>query len=338
MKKYLFLVLFIINAINLLSLPILTEVRVKELPDEIKVFYKILQSQCMEIQIDVNIFNPKTKNIVNVLPERIRGDFGKIEPDSERTYGFVIPKDELPPEFSFKDYLIMPKVIWNRRIYYEMELLKQGSSEYLYFISKFETSNEQFSAFVNDDGYEIEDYWIISGSIMPKSSIGWEYQTRYNIFAPEGWDLAKQPYWKTAYSNFIYGPVTSIRWFEAYAYANWAGCELPTYKQVMSFCKNKKLSKQEETHPKYLALMPVCSYINKNGSYPLQQIMSNVGEWLQTSTDILLPSCPGCREMYFIINNFLENYERLEKKAVCPLYRNKLLGFRTVAKIHRKYY
>ena len=237
MKKYLLLVSFVITITALYSLPILTNVKVMEFPEEIKVSYKILQFD-EQIRIDVNIFNPKTKSIIKVLPDRIKCDFGKIEQNPKGTYCFAIPKKELPSEFFISDYIIMPKMILNGKIHYEMEQFK-STSKYIYFISKFETSNEQFAGFVDDDGYEIEDYWIISGGIMPKSSIGWQYQAKYNILAPNDWDLSKQPYWIDSYSNFIYGPVTSICWFEAYAYTNWCECELPTYKQVKKLPKRK---------------------------------------------------------------------------------------------------
>ena len=56
MKKYLLLVSFVITITALYSLPILTNVKVMEFPEEIKVSYKILQFD-EQIRIDVNIFN-----------------------------------------------------------------------------------------------------------------------------------------------------------------------------------------------------------------------------------------------------------------------------------------
>ncbi|MDO9577686.1 MAG: SUMF1/EgtB/PvdO family nonheme iron enzyme [Candidatus Cloacimonadales bacterium] len=74
-----------------------------------------------------------------------------------------------------------------------------------FYISKFEVTNEQFRAFVNDDGYEFQEYWMVDPALMSKSGIGWIYQAKYRMTLPFEWSFSNNPFWRKAESNFIYG-------------------------------------------------------------------------------------------------------------------------------------
>jgi formylglycine-generating enzyme required for sulfatase activity len=84
-----------------------------------------------------------------------------------------------------------------------------------FYIDKYEVTNAQFKQFIDAGGYTTQAYW---------STAGWSTRTS------NGWTL---PYYWTAgtyhsgpaWPNF---PVVGVSWYEAEAYANFAGKRLPT--------------------------------------------------------------------------------------------------------------
>lgn len=285
------------------------------------------------VETRINIYKKDNLNIIRLNEQKIIGDYGELEKKGK--YKFAIPLKLLPAGFNFKDYTAFPKIVFQNRIYYEMKKIKKGGYSFHqdkekiasettngFYISKFEVSNEQFAAFINDDGYEIKEYWLVKEGIMENREVGWNFQGRFRISAPLDWDLNEIPYWKSAASYFIYGPVTSIRWFEANAFCNWMGCSLPGLSDI-SICFSFNSIENDSL------FNPVCSEIDEKGQFPLHFIKSNVSEWLILSIDSNIPPCgPGCREMFYLKNNSQMHYGFPVKGISCPLYNNEILGFR----------
>jgi formylglycine-generating enzyme required for sulfatase activity len=73
-----------------------------------------------------------------------------------------------------------------------------------FMIGKYPVTNEEFKEFVDDAGYDREEFW---------AKKGWPWREENEISEPEYWHDRK---WNG--SNF---PVVGISWFEAEAYANW---------------------------------------------------------------------------------------------------------------------
>ncbi|MDH4153100.1 MAG: SUMF1/EgtB/PvdO family nonheme iron enzyme [Nitrospira sp.] len=80
-----------------------------------------------------------------------------------------------------------------------------------YWIDKYPVTNEKYRAFVERGGYENQAYW---------SPEGWRWKTEKSISGPEYWNDTK---W-----NKPDHPVVGVSYYEAEAYANWAGKRLPT--------------------------------------------------------------------------------------------------------------
>jgi formylglycine-generating enzyme required for sulfatase activity len=82
-----------------------------------------------------------------------------------------------------------------------------------FFIDKFEVTNQRFEKFILAGGYCDSNLW---------TPIGWNFKNILNLTAPKFWDD----------ENFGIKhpdkPVVGISWYEAYAYAKWAGKRLPT--------------------------------------------------------------------------------------------------------------
>jgi formylglycine-generating enzyme required for sulfatase activity len=80
-----------------------------------------------------------------------------------------------------------------------------------FFIGRYPVTNAQYRHFVEAGGYEKREYW---------SDEGWQYKRKEEWTAPRFWN---DPEW-----NQPDQPVVGVSWYEAEAYARWAGMRLPT--------------------------------------------------------------------------------------------------------------
>lgn len=331
--KNLLIIFFTMIAFNLLSVPIMTDVNISE-GDSIIIKYDITNFE-QGIKIDLGCFKGQTN--VKIDTARVKGDFSIIK--SKPHYRISINKSALPSDFTLKEYIILPKMLYNGRIYYEMQKINTGSypiktednviemvDTHQFYISKFEITNEQFEAFVNADGYEFQEYWEISPNLMSKNDIGWYYLAKFKMTLPLGWDFRNTPYYQKADSNFKYGPVSNVRWFEIYAFSNWMDCELPTFDQMrVGFSLSKSSGKS------------IYSGITEfhNGTFPIQKIHDGVAEWLESGVEPTSMSCAGCNEMYFIENSSEYLQDNISYAVKCPLFRAPFLGARIVVNTNK---
>ncbi|MHC4175067.1 MAG: SUMF1/EgtB/PvdO family nonheme iron enzyme, partial [Planctomycetota bacterium] len=96
-----------------------------------------------------------------------------------------------------------------------------------YLIDKYEVTNEQFKRFVDQGGYENRDYWSQSQflkegrKISLEQAIG-EFVDKTGQSGPATWEEGTYPEGQGKH------PVSGVSWFEAAAYARFAGKSLPT--------------------------------------------------------------------------------------------------------------
>jgi serine/threonine protein kinase/predicted esterase len=95
-----------------------------------------------------------------------------------------------------------------------------------YWIDQYEVTNRQFKAFVDQGGYQKREYWKI-GFQRDGKPIRWEeamalFQDSAGRPGPKDW---MQGEYAKGQDDF---PVTGISWYEAAAYAEFAGKSLPT--------------------------------------------------------------------------------------------------------------
>jgi len=95
-----------------------------------------------------------------------------------------------------------------------------------YWIDQYEVTNQQFKAFVDQGGYQKREYWKID-FVRDGKQVSWEeamalFRDATGRPGPKDWIAREYPKRQDDY------PVTGISWYEAAAYAEFAGKSLPT--------------------------------------------------------------------------------------------------------------
>ncbi len=194
-----------------------------------------------------------------------------------------------------------------------------------FLIDRFETSNRQYQAFVDAGGYKDKRFWRHE-FIDRSKKLSWDdavagFTDRTGRNGPSTWDLGHFPEGQDDY------PVSGISWYEAAAYAEFAGKRLPT---VYEWNRAAGI----DYHANTSMIEPVIANSNFAGSGPAPagkfrgispygafDMAGNVREWIWNSTPggrAILGGSWGTPEYLF--------FETAEQMS--PFDRNPLNGFR----------
>ena len=95
-----------------------------------------------------------------------------------------------------------------------------------FFIDKYEITNKQYKEFIDKGGYRNREYWknefIKEGKKLTWEESMSEFTDKTGRPGPSTWEAGDYPDGQDDY------PVTGLSWYEAAAYAGFAGKELPT--------------------------------------------------------------------------------------------------------------
>lgn len=151
-----------------------------------------------------------------------------------------------------------------------------------YLIDRYEVTNSEFQAFVDVGGYENETYWQ-----HPFRNMGTEYNwpeamtffvDQTNRPGPATWTGGRYPEGEGDY------PATGVSWYEAVAYASFAGRELPTvYHWYRASSKGLSGMIIPESNIVGDKLSPVGSFHGQT-SFGLSDMAGNAREWLFNET------------------------------------------------------
>jgi ergothioneine biosynthesis protein EgtB len=139
-------------------------------------------------------------------------------------------------------------------------------------------TNGEFRAFIEAGGYARAEYWL---------SLGWTTVNEQRWNAPLYWTKRDGAWWHYTLSGFREvndcEPVTHLSYFEADAYANWAGARLPTefeWEHASAGCAMEgNFVETGAFHPQSSA----ATSVNENLSSSLQQMFGDVWEWTRSS-------------------------------------------------------
>jgi len=136
------------------------------------------------------------------------------------TIAFTLhPENSVPPEM-----VSVPAGIFQLALFQFGQLgpFKIGQ----YWLDKFEVTNRQFKEFINHGGYEQRQYWkqtfIKDGRLLPWEEAIKLFKDSTGRPGPSTWEAGVYPAGKDEY------PVAGVSWYEAAAYAEYAGKRLPT--------------------------------------------------------------------------------------------------------------
>jgi ergothioneine biosynthesis protein EgtB len=145
-------------------------------------------------------------------------------------------------------------------------------------------TNGEYLAFIEAGGYTRSEFWL---------SLGW---TTVNESAPGGWQAPL--YWVQrdgAWWNFTLSgfrpvneaePVTHISYFEADAYANWAGARLPTEFEWERAASDLPIAGNFVDNQRYHPVPAANgdgSPSSRSGASTLQQMFGDVWEWTRSA-------------------------------------------------------
>ncbi len=343
------------------TLPIITNVRKMADEDELIIIYDLEDKETDKVDIVL-----RTPNGLNYDKSAygVSGDIGaNISCGTNKEIHIYLSLLEVTGEInkiSIEEFV--PQLLAYDGYGYggEMILIPLGEN-YAYYMDKFEITNEQFAEFINSDGYELREYWIIDDGSISVEDLGWQYNGKNKWQCPKFWDLSNIPYWQNdIYSNKLNTPVVGITWFEAYAYSKWAGRSLPLHKEYQNAIGLKQTypwgenlyynqtppvynlfngrldfdnftNEEGYTTDGFIYTSPVGSFSPMgNSDYEICDLLGNAREWcLDAATPVEYFSMV-CSKRYLFGGSWrtpLKGEPILEK---CPLYRTDNGGFRCV--------
>ncbi|MCH7876017.1 MAG: SUMF1/EgtB/PvdO family nonheme iron enzyme [Gemmatimonadetes bacterium] len=149
-----------------------------------------------------------------------------------------------------------------------------------YWIDKHEVTNREFKVFIDSGGYENRDYWKHDfedgGRALSWEHAMMEFHDRTGRPGPSTWEGGTYPAGQDNY------PVSGVSWYEAAAYAEFAGKSLPTIyhwlgatdinaaAQILPYSNIDNIEGDGPT--------PVRAY--QPGSFGLYDMAGNVREWV----------------------------------------------------------
>lgn len=160
-----------------------------------------------------------------------------------------------------------------------------------FYIDKHEVTNAQFKEFILANGYKTRKYWTKEGwDFIRKKRVYYIYPEKatYHIDSPLGFgenDVSTAP-------NH---PVIGVSWYEASAYAKWAGKRLPTEAEWEKAARgtdariypwgNKFDFSKLKYFPHHDKLSPVGSYPKGASPYGVLDMAGSVAEWCADNID-----------------------------------------------------
>jgi ergothioneine biosynthesis protein EgtB len=143
-------------------------------------------------------------------------------------------------------------------------------------------TNGEYIAFIEDNGYHRPEFWL---------SLGWMTVNEQRWNAPHYWTKRDGAWWSFTLSGLRpvdqFEPVTHVSYFEADAYANWAGARLPTEfeweRAALSCPIEGNFVETELFHPAPLIGASAVSAERPDQHRRLVQMFGDVWEWTRSA-------------------------------------------------------
>ena len=190
-----------------------------------------------------------------------------------------------------------------------------------FWMDRYEVTNQEFKRFVDAGGYHEAKYWkepfVVEGMRRPFEEAVISFKDKTGRPGPSTWELGTFPEGQADY------PVGGVSWFEAAAYAEFAGKRLPTFhhwRQASgSYLFGQVVAAMANFNGKS-AVPP--SQLKDLGAYGTYGLAGNVKEWIWNATD----------ERRFLVGGAWNDppYMAPNREPRSPLDRAATSGFRCI--------
>jgi len=183
---------------------------------------------------------------------------------------------------------------------FDNEKWAHGVTVYPFQMARAAVTNEEFAAFVADDGYQRRNLW---------HDIGWGWRQRTESEHPVYWIKDGSNNWLMRhYAETIklppHQPVVHINWFEASAYCNWAkrrlpseiewevaasteplsnGTEFSTNKRRYPWGNDPDTLSRANLDARGLGAVDVAAFSAGDSAWGIRQMLGNVWEWTSSN-------------------------------------------------------
>ena len=207
-----------------------------------------------------------------------------------------------------------------------------GGRPAAFFIDRHEVTNAEYQRFVSSGGYRDPRFWpetmVIRGRSMPRDSALQSFMDRTGLPAPRFWSGAAFPQGQGEH------PVTGVTWYEATAYAQWAGKRLPSKPEWWRAALDEGQAPfpwgrdgatvDQRANFGLVGTAPVGSFEAGVSPYGCQDMAGNVREWLADAS-------PGVLR-YFVAGGSWQDpsymFELAHTEHFEPSYASAAIGFR----------
>ncbi|MGW0424206.1 ergothioneine biosynthesis protein EgtB [Streptomyces sp. NPDC003015] len=158
-----------------------------------------------------------------------------------------------------------------------------------FFIDTTPVTNAEYQAFIEDGGYDTERWW---------DPAGWAHIRRHSIHAPLFWSRDGKQWLRRRFGVTEVvppdEPVVHVCWYEADAYARWAGRRLPTEAEWEKAARHDPAGDRSTRYPwgdadpapehanlgqRHLRPAPAGSYPEGESPLGVRQLIGDVWEW-----------------------------------------------------------
>jgi dienelactone hydrolase len=191
-------------------------------------------------------------------------------------------------------------------------------------LDKFEVTNKAFQVFVDSGGYRNPQWWkepvVQAGRTLSFAEAMLLFRDRSGRAGPSTWEGGHYAPGKDAY------PVSGVSWYEASAYAAFAGKSLPTFAQWYAAAPGESAPYLVRTSNISKASLAPVGSTSSEGPYGTYDMAGNVREWTMNSLGA---------DRRFILGGAWNSltYLAADPEALTPLDRSEQNGIRCVTNL-----
>ncbi len=188
-----------------------------------------------------------------------------------------------------------------------------------FYLDRYEVTNREYQRFVDSGGYQRREYWTEpfrrDGTILGRDQAMALLRDRTDRPGPSTWEGGHFPTGQADY------PVSGISWFEASAYAAYAGKSLPTFSQWYQAAPDGIAHYVVHTSNIGQSKMAPVGAFKGVGPFGTYDMVGNVREWARNSYGT---------DRRFILGGAWnsQTYLAAEPEALSPFDRSPTNGFR----------